>query len=501
MTKTKKIIAMLLTIIMTMALAVPAFAAVGNMCNLTVNVKEGNTLKGQTICIYQLFDVANDNGDSYTVSTIYKEVLAEVLGLSVDDPDSKFYQALYVKNAEEIQQFANEFTAKVMEKSIEPTATSDKINSDSQYYTFYDRDYGYYLVYQTGTQSLQSSLVNLKTPEQNIYLKADGQKIDKTANVETIEIGKVITYTITGTVPDTTGYPDYVYKINDEISNGIDFVKDVNGTALDGVRLPVSVKIEGKEKVTMDAVLSNADKKMQLDLSQWVKDNQANKGKTFTVTYYAKANENAVVTNNNSAYLEYSNKPGETVTTTPVVVKTPTYSLDINKIIKDTDMMLAGATFQIYRNEADAKSGTNAIKLTGSNGNYTVAADQNTETNIDMVSVEQKYDGSTNANLHLHGLAAGDYWIVETKAPDGYNKLANPIKVTITKSATGNENDWTISKNDVSEADKIIDIENSTGTTLPETGGIGTIIFTVIAFALIIGVAISFVNSRRKKAK
>ena len=56
---------------------------------------------------------------------------------------------------------------------------------------------------------------------------------------------------------------------------------------------------------------------MALDLSAWVKANQTNKGKVFTVTYYAKVNANAVVTEKNSAQLEYGNKPDETTTTTP----------------------------------------------------------------------------------------------------------------------------------------------------------------------------------------
>ena len=71
---------------------------------------------------------------------------------------------------------------------------------------------------------------------------------------------------------------------------------------------------------------------MVLDLSEWVRTNQANnKGKEFTVTYYAKVNKAAVVTEKNSATLEYGNKPGETTKTTPSEAKTPTYPLDILK--------------------------------------------------------------------------------------------------------------------------------------------------------------------------
>ena len=100
----------------------------------------------------------------------------------------------------------------------------------------------------------------------------------------------------------------------------------------------------------------------------------------------------------------------------------------------------------------------------------------------------------------LNGLAEGSYWLVETQAPDGYNKLTAPVKITITKSDTTNVDDWTIKQNDGVVDDKIIDIENTTGTLLPETGGMGTVIFTVIAVVMILGIAVSFVISRRKRA-
>lgn len=103
-------------------------------------------------------------------------------------------------------------------------------------------------------------------------------------------------------------------------------------------------------------------------------------------------------------------------------------------------------------------------------------------------------------NLKLNGLAAGDYWLVETKAPDGYSGITAPIKITITKSGDTEVDNWTISKDSKVETDKIIDIENSAGTILPGTGGMGTILFTVVGAAFILVIAASFVISRRKRA-
>lgn len=104
---------------------------------------------------------------------------------------------------------------------------------------------------------------------------------------------------------------------------------------------------------------------MTLDLSEWVRNNQKNKGKTFTVTYKAKVNENAVVTENNKATLTYGNDPSSTTTTTPSEVKTPTYPLQIKKVDSaNTDKLLAGAKFKLYKNKDDADAvNDKAIKV------------------------------------------------------------------------------------------------------------------------------------------
>ena len=127
-----------------------------------------------------------------------------------------------------------------------------------------------------------------------------------------------------------------------------------------------------------------------------------------------------------------------------------------------------------------------------------VQAGDNKQYNMESIG-----DGTTvskGMNLKLNGLAAGDYWLVETKAPDGYSGITAPIKITIIKSNDTDEGKWTIKKDTVVEGDKIIDIENSAGTLLPGTGGMGTILFTVVGVALILVVAASFVISRRKRA-
>lgn len=507
---TKRMIALFLTAIMTLAMAATSFAtmtepmpaAATEKGSLTVNVNESNTLEGQIIKLYKLFDLSV-SGDhyAYSVNETYKNAIATALEMEDTSTSEALYNKLakYTSNSAEIQKFADDFTTAALTAGTEATVTSEKLGKVTEH-KFENLAYGYYLVYQTGTKEIQSSLVSVDKENAEVNLKGEAPSIEKTADKETVEIGQVVTYTIKGTIPDTTGYDSYVYKIHDTLTDGLDFV-DAQGATAGDTEYPVSVQIGANPAEIKNATLSGDNKRtMTLDLSDWIKTNQGQDkvGKEFTVTYYAKVNKEAVVETNNSASLEYGNNQGDTTTTTPSVVNTPTYPLNINKVIAGGNTMLAGATFRLYKDEADAKlANDNAIKVTKGtpDGNYTVAVDQETEENMDMVTVADEV--GTGYNLHLNGLAAGEYWLVETDAPAGYNKLTAPIKVTITKSGDTDVNNWGLSKDDVPEDDKIIDIENVSGTLLPETGGMGTVLFTVVAVVMILGVAISFIRSRK----
>jgi len=511
MKRIKKLAAAMLTAIMMMTMTVTAFAA-GN-CTLTVNVKSGEgvpqqTLEGQTINLYKLFDVTESKTGgtenyAYTVNDTYKSALASVLKIDENSTNETIVKAvtnLGESNNSKVQKFANDFTAYALQNSLAATTTSNKLG-DVTSHTFSNLDAGYYLVYVTGGKEIQSSLVTVDDTTNTVDLKTEAPSIAKEADKTTVEIGQVVKYTVTGSIPDTTGYSEYVYKIHDELSTGLDFVNDENGTALEAGATTVNVKVAftdaGVTAVGTAPTTATLDKgnnrKMSLDLSTWVRDNQANKGKKFTVTYYAKVNKGAVVTEKNKAQLEYGNKPGETTTTTPSEAKTPTYPLDILKKKSGTDEKLAGAKFSLYKTKDDADKGQNAITVSGNKGNYVV---DSTSSVTEFESVNDI--AGKGYNLRVNGLAEGTYYLVETKAPDGFNKLTAPVVIKITKSSDADVNNWTISKDNANEEDKIIDIENSTGSLLPSTGGAGVIVFAGVAILLVFGVAVSFIRDKRK---
>lgn len=516
MKRIKKLAAAMLTAIMMMTMTVTAYAA-EQKCTLTVNVKTGEgvptqTLKDQTINLYKLFDVTESKSGettnyAYTVNTAagYKDALASVLGgtITSTSKDEEFANAvlgLGKDNGTEVQNFANKFTTYALKNSLGATATSGKITEENKTsYNFTGLDAGYYLVYVTGGKEIQSSLVTVDKDTNTVNLKTEAPSITKTADNDTVSIGQVVKYTVTGSIPDTTGYNQYQYIIHDELSNGLDFVNDKNGTALgeDATTVNVEVALKDGTDASTAPTTANLDtvnnKKMSLDLSAWVRANQTNKGKEFTVTYYAKVNANAVVTEKNNATLEYGNKPGETTTTTPSEAKTPTYPLDILKKKSGSEEKLAGAKFSLYTSAEDAKNGKNAIKVSGNNGNYVVNPASTTTEFESVKNIE-----NAGYNIRVNGLAEGTYYLVETKAPDGFNKLTAPVVIKITKSTDTDVNNWTISKDGTDETDKIIDIENSTGSLLPSTGGAGVVVFAGVAILLVFGVVVSFIRDKRK---
>ena len=511
MKRIKKLAAAMLTAIMMMTMTVTAFAAEQN-CTLTVSVKSGEptqTLKDQTINLYKLFDVTESDSTTtsgtaknyaYTVNESYKSTLASVLSIPENSTNEQIVQAVTAlgeSNNAKVQKFANDFTAYALQNSLAATTNSGKLG-DVTSYKFTGLAAGYYLVYVTGGKEIQSSLVTVDATTSKVELKTEAPSITKTADRDTVSIGQVVKYTVTGSIPDTTGYDQYQYVIHDELSNGLDFVKDENGTSVTGNAVNVKVAFtDGTDANTapITATLdSTNNKKMSLDLSTWVKANQENnKGKEFTVTYYAKVNKGAVVTEKNKAQLEYGNKPGETTTTTPSEAKTPTYPLDILKKKSGTDEKLAGAKFSLYKTKDDADKGQNAITVSGNKGNYVV---DSTSSVTEFESVNDI--AGKGYNLRVNGLAEGTYYLVETKAPDGFNKLTAPVVIKITKSSDADVNNWTISKDNANEEDKIIDIENSTGSLLPSTGGAGVIVFAGVAILLVFGVAVSFIRDKRK---
>ena len=119
---------------------------------------------------------------------------------------------------------------------------------------------------------------------------------------------------------------------------------------------------------------------------------------------------------------------------------------------------------------------------------------------LEMAVADDQVKTDFNGKLQFVGLEQGTYQLVETVAPDGYNKLADPIKVIIsaTYNPDGRLNQWKadVENGSASNGTHMIKVENNKGALLPETGGMGTVIFTVAGIAIIAG-GIAWKRSRR----
>ena len=221
---------------------------------------------------------------------------------------------------------------------------------------------------------------------------------------------------------------------------------------------------------------------------------------------------NGTVTNEASLRWEHTDGPsgsGDTEKT-----DTKVYNLGITKIANDSvKTRLEGAIFELYSDEACTKP--IYVIPTGQEGVY-ILDDVDVEmSGIERVTARQKYDSPDltkwlaedpkpdadgtprrndmitpeNGQLVVLGLEAGTYYLKETKAPDGYNKLALPVAVTV----GGN----VVSTYDNGYQVYGMNVTNNRGVELPSTGGKGTVM--MITFGTMIAMAFAVLLITQKK--
>ena len=342
------------------------------------------------------------------------------------------------------------------------------------------------------------------------------------AETGSAQIGDTVTFKLTSTVPDMTDYTTYEFNFVDTMSNGLTFVPDsvevtigsVNNETLQS-SYKVTDPIPGEPASGNNNTLTVAFKNLK-----GVSDIQT--GDTITVTYKAVINENAVTTDpvTNSAKVEYSNDPNSTSKgeSTPSTTKVYTYDINVHKYTGSwnggTAGYLEGATF-ILSKEDQLKNIGGVI----TDGNYGADYADVTYGIVQMKTengyrvAKEKEEGkiyfttTTDKAITISGLEAGTYYLHEVKAPAGYNKLTNPIKIEIRVSGEmvngqtpSYENPVYIINDETDEASvsNVIPVLNNSGITLPETGSIGTIGLTILGVGVVL--AGIFVPRRKKKS-
>ena len=489
----KKLITLLAVLTLALAMAVPAFAASGTASS-TGTIIIDNAVTGTTYKAYRIFDLesydTNKDVYSYKLNTKWKdfpEYSTTIDGNTVSAADFfSVNSAGYIEwkdtKKDAGADFAKLAKAFVVEKNIEWDRTE---TASSTTVTFTDLTLGYYLV-----DTSLGSLCSLNTTAPSVIIKEKNsdttieKKIvingDEKVDSNSAGIGDTVNFSITITVKD--GDPKN-YVLHDKLS-GLTFNPD---------SLEVKVgatKLTANTDYTLETNPTDGD---SFDVK--FKDGILKTNDVVVVTYSATVAANATIAgagNKNTAKLEYSGKHSTEEETTTYVWKLNVHKYALDS--KNKEVALSGAKFVLYRMDGDTKE---YATLTGNK----IAGWVNDKDKATTLETNGAGD------ILIEGLNVGTYYLEETEAPAGYNKLTEPIevKITATPDATGvsetveykNKNDSTYTP----ATNAIVKVLNKAGTQLPSTGGIGTTIFYVIGGVLMAVAAVLLVTKKRMNNK
>lgn len=498
----KKFFAILLCLTMILGLATTAAAA--GTSSITVS----NPAVGDTYNLYKIFDATYADGNiAYTIdsdSEWYNDVAAATnlfeLTLTADDDATATVHTyvVTVKNGVTGKTIGEALGAKLAGKTV---TDSQAIAAGTTTISFTGLEYGYYLIANGNTAksvvTLDSTTPNATVVDKNESTPSwpeepeEGKDADRT----NAGVGDVVTFTVK---VDTTNYaPDK----NDLDENGDPVVKQISKYIITdtpdasytfnndaNVKAEIQYKVDGTWTKAADATVTateKADGTVEFEIP-WVDEDGASlytSPARIVLKYTATVNEKVQDVNNNSATFKYQfvgkNDPEEPGT--PSEEKVYSYTIDLTKT-KEDGTQLDGAEFKLYADEAL----TNEIKVVKDGDNYRVATAE--EIAADPKVVVNVIEAG---HVNIKGLAAGTYYLVETKAPAGYNKLKEAVKVEI-EDLDEDDNDLlsTVTAKEVS-------VENKAGVELPATGGIGTTIFYVVGGVLVVAAGVLLVVKKR----
>ena len=539
-----RFMAVLMAMTMILSMSMTAFAAEAPKGTLTVN----NTVAGKTLDLYQIF-TATKNGDNvaYTLNSAYEGFFqnkitgaSKLTGEALSEKAYAYVKEQVGDDGSKGATFAKDILGWILSASGETKTAVESTHSTADTAdtkTVIDNlVYGYYVVYPLGatdtstapgneTVKSVTSLVNVTDTTVTINMKSNYPTVVKKVNdknADDVNIGDTVTYTLTSKVPDMTGYTSYVFNFKDTLAKGLTF-GSITSVKIGDVTINADTDGTKAENTYTLTTKNNEDgtTEIKIEMNKFLASNANKAGQEIKVTYTATLNKDAVTgfdPNTNKATVEYSNKPGTTDKgeSEPSIVDVHTFNFTIFKYyLKDeTKTGLANAEFELYKaNEAGDAADENAkinIVDEGKGVYRQATADEAKVTGFTSAKIVSDDDGK----VLVKGLDAGTYYLRETKAPEGYNKLLSDIKVEIkanydetTGKLTSYSVDYTyngtktpgtaITSKDNSPE---VPVENKTGAQLPSTGSKGALMVTLAGIVLF-GALTASKAFGKKKAK
>ena len=539
-----RFMAVLMAMTMILSMSMTAFAAEAPKGTLTVN----NTVAGKTLDLYQIF-TATKNGDNvaYTLNSAYEGFFqnkitgaSKLTGEALSEKAYAYVKEQVGDDGSKGATFAKDILGWILSASGETKTAVESTHSTADTAdtkTVIDNlVYGYYVVYPLGatdtstapgneTVKSVTSLVNVTDTTVTINMKSNYPTVVKKVNdknADDVNIGDTVTYTLTSKVPDMTGYTSYVFNFKDTLAKGLTF-GSITSVKIGDVTINADTDGTKAENTYTLTTKNNEDgtTEIKIEMNKFLASNANKAGQEIKVTYTATLNKDAVTgfdPNTNKATVEYSNKPGtnEKGESEPSIVDVHTFDFTIFKYyLKDeTQTALANAEFELYKantagNAADTDAKINIVDE--GKGVYRQAtADEAKVTGFTSAKIVSDADGK----VLVKGLDAGTYYLRETKAPEGYNKLLSDIKVEIkanydpkTGKLTSYSVDYTYNGTTTTgkeikdtKTSPEVAVENKTGAQLPSTGSKGALMVTLAGIVLF-GVLTASKAFGKKKAK
>ncbi|MDY4542691.1 MAG: SpaH/EbpB family LPXTG-anchored major pilin [Candidatus Ventricola sp.] len=472
MKNTKKLVGLLLALVMVFAMS--AAMAEGETGSITIN----DAVVGQTYTLYQILDLesynASANAYAYKATTAWNTFInSDAIKGTYVEVDAQGYVTW--KDGADAAAFAKAAQKYAKDNSI---ANQGSVTATTTTVSFTGLDLGYYLVDTT-----LGTLCSLDTTNPNVTME---EKNEVPVNVKTVEedstgnygekndadIGQTVNFK--STITAQAGAENYVF--HDTMSTGLTYT-GVTGITLNGTAVDAS-------NYTVTAPAADGDT-FDVTFTQAFCDTLKAKDQ-IVISYTATLNENAVIAgegNPNTSKVSYGDS-SNTKYTPDSQTKTYTWDVDVFKYTMngETETALADATFTLSKN-AD---GSNPIALVSEGNNVYRVAKTGESNTVTAITTD------ATGKFTIKGLDADTYYLTETAAPAGYNKLAGPVTIVIGEN--GVVNGTTEAPQGVDE----VKILNQSGTELPSTGGIGTTIFYVIGGVLVIGAAAMLIAKRKK---